>query len=94
MDVKFLVIKLPSPYNLIMGRTWLHAIQAMPSTYHQLLRFPTVHGIEQIRGSRQSAQPCYLLSGKTPAKSYANSFEVPNRNILNNVGQLHSEKPQ
>ncbi|XP_028072456.1 uncharacterized protein LOC114274677 [Camellia sinensis] len=94
IDVEFLVIKLSSPYNLIMGRTWLHAIQDVPSTYHQLLHFPTVHGIEQIHGSRQSTQTCYLLSGKTPAKSQANSSKVPNRNILNDVGQLHSEKPQ
>ncbi|XP_028108650.1 uncharacterized protein LOC114307440 [Camellia sinensis] len=55
MDVVFLVIKLPLPYNIIMGRTWLHAIQAVPSTYHQLLRFPTQHGIERIRGSRHFA---------------------------------------
>lgn len=51
VDVEFLVVKLPSPYNVIMGRTWLHSMQAGPSTYHQLLRFPTECGIEQIRGS-------------------------------------------
>ncbi|XP_028126189.1 uncharacterized protein LOC114322922 [Camellia sinensis] len=55
VDVEFLVIKLPSPYNLIMGRTWLHAMRAVPSTYHQLLRFSTEQGIEQIHGSQQSA---------------------------------------
>lgn len=68
---EFLVIKLPLPSNIIMGRTWLHAIQAVPSTYHQLLRFPTQHGIEQIRGSRHSA----------PA--FCPPPEIPNRNILN-----------
>ncbi|XP_028112458.1 uncharacterized protein LOC114310614 [Camellia sinensis] len=71
MDVEFLVIKLPSPYNIIMERTLLHAIQAVPSTYHQLLRFPTQHGIEQIRGSRHSA----------PA--FCPPPELPNRSILN-----------
>ncbi|XP_028110847.1 uncharacterized protein LOC114309337 [Camellia sinensis] len=70
MDVEFLVINLPSPYNIIMGRTWLHAIQAVPSTYHQLLRFLTQHGIEQIRGSLHSA----------PA--FCPPPEIPNRNIL------------
>ncbi|XP_028095868.1 uncharacterized protein LOC114295756 [Camellia sinensis] len=51
IDVKFLAVKILSPYNLIMGRTWLHTMQVVPRTYHQLLRFPTQHGIEKIRGS-------------------------------------------
>ncbi|XP_028094381.1 uncharacterized protein LOC114294445 [Camellia sinensis] len=71
MDVEFLVIKLSSPYNIIMGRTCLHAIQAVPSTYHQLLRFPTQHGIEQIRGFQHSA----------PA--FCPPPELSNRSILN-----------
>ncbi|CAL5413954.1 unnamed protein product [Camellia sinensis] len=55
VNVEFLVVKLPSPYNLIMGRTWLNTMRTVPSTYHQLLRFLTEHGIEQIRDSQQSA---------------------------------------
>lgn len=55
IDVEFLVVKLPSPYNLIMGITWLHTMQAVPSTYHQLLHFSIEYGIAQIRGSQKSA---------------------------------------
>ncbi|XP_028094138.1 uncharacterized protein LOC114294215 [Camellia sinensis] len=33
VDVEFQVVKLPSPYNLILGKTWLHTMQAVPSTY-------------------------------------------------------------
>ncbi|XP_028127329.1 uncharacterized protein LOC114323854 [Camellia sinensis] len=51
VDVEFQVVKLPSPDNLIMGRTWLHTMQAVSSTFHQLLRFLTEYGIEQTRGS-------------------------------------------
>ena len=56
VEVEFLVIKLPSPFNVIMGRTWLHIMMAVPSTYHQLVRFPTAHEIEDIRGSPISTQ--------------------------------------
>nr|XP_009796307.1 PREDICTED: uncharacterized protein LOC104242892 [Nicotiana sylvestris] len=28
-------------YNIILGRPWLHVMKAVPSTYHQLLKFPT-----------------------------------------------------
>ncbi|XP_028123312.1 uncharacterized protein LOC114320357 [Camellia sinensis] len=54
VDVEFLVVKLSSPYNLIMGRTRLNSMQAVPITYHQLLLFPTEYSIEQIRGSQKS----------------------------------------
>ncbi|XP_028086960.1 uncharacterized protein LOC114287716 [Camellia sinensis] len=55
LDVEFLVVKLHWTYNLIMDRAWLHTMQAVPRTYHQLLRFPTEYGIEQIRSSQKSA---------------------------------------
>lgn len=92
VDVEFLVIKLPSLYNLIMGQTWLHTLQAVPSTYHQLLHFPIERGIEQIHGSQNSAQACYLLVGKTPKESQVNSIEVPDWESLDDVGRLPSEK--
>ncbi|XP_028117431.1 uncharacterized protein LOC114315058 [Camellia sinensis] len=33
-QVEFWVLKVPSTYNLILGRDWLHAMQAIASTYH------------------------------------------------------------
>ena len=39
-QVDFLVVDVPSPYNVIMGRTWLHSMEAVPSTRHQKLKFP------------------------------------------------------
>ncbi|XP_028054373.1 uncharacterized protein LOC114258601 [Camellia sinensis] len=93
VDVEFLVVKLPSPYNLIMGITWLHTMQAMPSTYHQLLRFPTEYGIEKIRGSQKSAQACYLIVvTKEPKELEVNSVEVSDRESLEDIGKIPSEK--
>ncbi|XP_074373845.1 uncharacterized protein LOC141714212 [Apium graveolens] len=39
--LNFQVIKEASTYNAIMGRTWIHAFKAVPSTYHMVLKFPT-----------------------------------------------------
>ncbi|XP_016490082.1 uncharacterized protein LOC107809901 [Nicotiana tabacum] len=33
-------------YNIILGRPWLHEMKAVPSTQHQLLKFPTTEGIK------------------------------------------------
>ncbi|XP_009759634.1 uncharacterized protein [Nicotiana sylvestris] len=34
-------------YNIILGRPWLHEIKAVPSTYHQFLKFPMPEGIKR-----------------------------------------------
>ena len=52
IKTEFTIIDTPSPYNIILGRPWLHAMGAVPSTLHQLLRFPTEHGIEEVRGDQ------------------------------------------
>ncbi|XP_028074816.1 uncharacterized protein LOC114277159 [Camellia sinensis] len=46
LQIEFLVINAPSPYNTILGRPWIHQMEAVPSTYHQHIRFPTEHEVE------------------------------------------------
>nr|GEW02576.1 reverse transcriptase domain-containing protein [Tanacetum cinerariifolium] len=47
----FMVVKSMSPYNGIIGRPGLKAIQAVPSTVHEMLKFPVEGGIETIRST-------------------------------------------
>ncbi|XP_028114473.1 uncharacterized protein LOC114312450 [Camellia sinensis] len=49
VKMKFAVIDTPFPYNIILGRPWLHVMRVVPSMLHQLLRFPTDQGIEEVR---------------------------------------------
>ena len=42
---RILVVDSPSAYNVILGRPWIHEMEAVPSTYHQVLRFPTKWGV-------------------------------------------------
>ncbi|XP_060210484.1 uncharacterized protein LOC132637412 [Lycium barbarum] len=44
----FYVIKGDMKYNALLGRLWIHSMRAIPSTLHQLLKFPTPEGIETI----------------------------------------------
>ncbi|GJX54052.1 hypothetical protein Tco_0282421 [Tanacetum coccineum] len=48
MSMKFLVIRAPSPYNIILGRPGLKALHAIPSTIHSMIRFPTPKGIATL----------------------------------------------
>ena len=40
-QVLFLVVEDLGPYNAIMGQAWLHAMKAVPLTYHQTISYLT-----------------------------------------------------
>ncbi|GJT27602.1 hypothetical protein Tco_0907877 [Tanacetum coccineum] len=46
--MKFTVIRSPSPYNVILGRTGLKALRVIPSTIHSMMKFPTPRGIATL----------------------------------------------
>ncbi|KAH9329358.1 hypothetical protein KI387_001466, partial [Taxus chinensis] len=37
-DTTFHVLDLDLPYNMLLGRPWIHAMQAIPSTFHQCIK--------------------------------------------------------
>ena len=51
MVVAFIVVASFSPYKAILGRPWIHAMGAIPSTLHVKVKFPTKQGIAVVRGS-------------------------------------------
>ncbi|XP_030958732.1 uncharacterized protein LOC115980641 [Quercus lobata] len=49
--VTFIVVRSFSPYTAILGRPWIHAMKAVPSTLHMKVKFPTEYGVaEKPRG--------------------------------------------
>ncbi|KAL0294162.1 UNVERIFIED_CONTAM: hypothetical protein Sradi_6900300 [Sesamum radiatum] len=62
--IKFLVVDTPSTYNVILRRPNLNSFQAIPSTYHLKLKFPTPEGIEEEIGDRRQGRECYANSLK------------------------------
>ncbi|XP_074305901.1 uncharacterized protein LOC141641124 [Silene latifolia] len=64
-QVRYLVIDGPSTYNVILGRPWIHEMKAIPSTYHQCLKFPTPWGVQEIRGDQEEAKDCYKVALKS-----------------------------
>ncbi|KAL0428164.1 UNVERIFIED_CONTAM: hypothetical protein Slati_2991200 [Sesamum latifolium] len=49
--LKFLVVDVPSAYNVILGRPTLNTFQAVISTYHMKIKFPTPGGIEKYKAT-------------------------------------------
>jgi hypothetical protein len=44
-NITFQVLDIPLAYNIMLGRPWIHEMRAMPSTYHQCVKF-LFHGSE------------------------------------------------
>ncbi|KAK3030973.1 hypothetical protein RJ639_034894 [Escallonia herrerae] len=64
----FVVVKVPSAYNAILGRPALNQLQAVVSTYHLKMKFPTEHGIGEVKGDQTTARQCYVTSCRSKNK--------------------------
>ncbi|XP_038688732.1 uncharacterized protein LOC119987897 [Tripterygium wilfordii] len=68
-QTRFSIVDSPSAYNAILGRPWLHSIRAVPSTYHQILRYPTNNGVKEILGDQHSSRSCYKTTMRSKGES-------------------------
>ncbi|KAK3037306.1 hypothetical protein RJ639_032068 [Escallonia herrerae] len=62
------VVRVPSAYNAILGRPALNQLQAVVSTYHLKMKFPTKHGIGEVKGDQTTARQCYVTSCRSKNK--------------------------
>ena len=87
--IEFVVVDIPSPYNAIVGRDWLHRMKGVASTLHQVIKFVTPKGEKTLYGDqvgpnnaislwsplRQPCKRCNWLRKST--KSWRMSWETP-----------------
>ena len=52
----FLVIDQPLAFNATLGRPSLKELRAITSIYHLLMKFPTPHGVGEVKGDKQKAR--------------------------------------
>ncbi|RRT61990.1 hypothetical protein B296_00024919 [Ensete ventricosum] len=55
--VSFMVVKLPSAYNVIIGHPTLNRLKAVISTYHRLLKFSTRARVGEVRSVERGSGP-------------------------------------
>ncbi|XP_058189588.1 uncharacterized protein LOC131307197 [Rhododendron vialii] len=61
LEIEFVVVASPSPYNVILGRTWLHEMKAVALTFHQVVKFIGWNGLqESLRGDQIQSKKCYI----------------------------------
>lgn len=94
-QVEFWVLQVPSTYNLILRRGWLHGMQAVASTFHQVMRSPSVMGtIEEIWGDQVLSKQCFVaVNGSRAAKGFVQMIEGPeDQGVLDDVGTKAVDK--
>ena len=62
VTIAFIVVASFSPYTTILGRSWIHAMGAVPSTLHVKVKFHTEQGITVVRGSQQVTKQCLVVA--------------------------------
>ncbi|KAK2996428.1 hypothetical protein RJ639_025248 [Escallonia herrerae] len=72
----FVVVKVPSAYNAILGRPALNQLQAVVSTYHLKMKFPTEQGIGEVKGDQTIARQCYVTSCRPKKAKKLDSEEI------------------
>lgn len=62
IDITFIVVDTHAFYNAMLGRSTLTPHRMVHSTYHQLMKFPTLHVIGVVRGVQPATCNCYVHS--------------------------------
>ncbi|XP_016164607.1 uncharacterized protein LOC107607142 [Arachis ipaensis] len=69
LDIQFLVVDCPSPYNIILGRPSLNTFGAIVSTVHLCVKFPLQDNtVGTVYADHKKARQCYNASLKTVTK--------------------------
>ncbi|GAV57524.1 hypothetical protein CFOL_v3_01061 [Cephalotus follicularis] len=89
VEMTFLVVDTPSPYNAIIGRPGLNLMEVIVSTRHLLMKFPTRFGMGEVRGDQQVARQCY----KTAIMDKGKDKVLPIANVELR-GDMEPERPQ
>lgn len=55
------MVDCPSRYNALLGRQWIHAMKAVPSTFHQMIKFLVGSRIGQICGEPRGIPPPLMI---------------------------------
>jgi hypothetical protein len=78
-NINFQVLSINSPYNLLLGRPWLHTAGAMPSSLHQKMKLiignqlVTILAEEPISIYNNQTIPC--IDGYALEEAFFQSFE-------------------
>ncbi|XP_065004107.1 uncharacterized protein LOC135636345 [Musa acuminata AAA Group] len=91
MMITFMVVDLPSAYNVILGRPTLNKLKAVVSTYHRAIKFLTLVGVGVSQSDPRESRQCYLTSVTLLEKSRPQQAPEPHKEART---PTHLEPPE
>ncbi|GKA68630.1 reverse transcriptase domain-containing protein [Tanacetum coccineum] len=64
--MKFIVVRVSSPYNIIQGRTGMKELRVVSSTIHAMMKFPTPRGVATLVARAAPMYECRCSEKKKP----------------------------
>ncbi|GKC11087.1 reverse transcriptase domain-containing protein [Tanacetum coccineum] len=98
--MEFTVVKNPSPYNALLGRTGMRSLGAVASTIYSMMKFPTSNEIATISTTRETLKECRKIEEAQDLSQHARvtdptpmqiSSEVTNLRVSSIGGGLSAE---
>ncbi|GKF01411.1 reverse transcriptase domain-containing protein [Tanacetum coccineum] len=77
--INFTVVRAPSPYNIILGRTGLRTLRAVSSTIHSMVKFPTPRGVATLVTRTMIISECRRLEKKQMIKTDTRRNTLPDK---------------
>ena len=60
LETEFTVVDHFMPFDAFVGHPWIHQMKAVPSVYHQCLKFLSPTGEKTVRKSQKQSRACYM----------------------------------
>nr|XP_016482703.1 PREDICTED: uncharacterized protein LOC107803478 [Nicotiana tabacum] len=65
-DIKFHVVEGDMRYNALLGKPWIHCMRVVPSTLHQVMKFPTKDSVKTVFGEQYATKEMFAVHDLTP----------------------------
>ena len=91
INVDFLVVDIPSSFNLLLGRPWLHKVGGVASSLHQMVKFRNEGKIVVIHGesimAKAKVKSKVLAIQHSPADLFVSGFQLvdKDKNAVNHI---------
>ncbi|GFY92612.1 hypothetical protein Acr_08g0010080 [Actinidia rufa] len=92
LDIEFVVVDIPFPYNAIVGKDWLHWMKGVASTLNQVFKFAGPRGEKILYGDQVAAKQCYHAIVSTKATMKEVQLVEEEREVLEDVGRAPEAK--
>ena len=75
VEVDFIVVDAYSPYTAIVARPWLHTLEAVSSTLHQKVKYPSEGQVKEILGDQSVARQCLVAAIQNKLETESSAHE-------------------